>query len=481
MKKRRIWITLVVALLLAAGGGYLTYNRYFVLAEAPPEPTLETATVHRGDIVLTADGSGELLPATELALGLQASGVLAEVPVSVGEQVEAGDALARLDDTDAREAIADAELQVTQAEINLALAKNEAAAELAQANLDAAQADYDETAALAAHTGDQLTSARISLEQAIDALADAEEAYDAAWDPARDWELFDRRRSASLEAERERTEDSLRSAQDSLDVAQASYNLALIGIDESAVQDAQIKVTDAQVALANEPFELQQLELELAQAQANLEAAQRALEETTLVAPIAGTVVDVAAEVGESVSSGSIVVLADLENPQVRFWVEESDLSSIAVGNGVNVVFDALPDDVFPGEIVRVDPALVDVDGTLAVQTWAILDPAFQPKNLLSGMTVEVEVIAAEARDVPLVPVQALRELGSDQYAVFVVETGDELALRPVEIGLQDFVNAEVTSGLEAGEVVSIGETETADVSDEVPETDVPMGMPFVR
>ena len=128
------------------------------------------------------------------------------------------------------------------------------------------------------------------------------------------------------------------------------------------------------------------------------------------------------------------------------------------------------------------DPALVDVDGTLAVQAWAILDPASQPDDLLSGMTVEVEVVAGEARDVPLVPVQALRELGPDQYGVFVVKAGDELELRPVEIGLRDFVNAEVISGLEIGEVVSTGTTETADSSDEVSEFAPPAGgMPFIR
>jgi HlyD family secretion protein len=482
VKKRRVWIILVVALLLAAGGGYLTYARYFALAEEPQEATLETATVYQGDIVLTADGSGELLPAAELALGFQASGVLAEVTVEVGDRVQVGDVLARLDDTDAREAVADAELQVTQAEIDLALAKNEVDAGLAQANLDAAQADYRETLALAAHTGDQLTSARISLEQAQNGLVDAQETYDAAWDPARDWELFDRRRADALEAEREQAENALKDAQDNLEVAQASYNLALIGVDESATQDAEIKVAEAQVALANEPFELQQLELALAQTQANLEAAQRTLEEATLVAPLAGTVVEVTAEVGEAVSSVSIIVLADLDNSQICFWVEESDLSSVDVGNPVNVAFDALPDDVFPGEVVRVDPALVDVDGTLAVQAWAILDPASQPDDLLSGMTVEVEVVAGEARDVPLVPVQALRELGPDQYGVFVVKAGDELELRPVEIGLRDFVNAEVISGLEIGEVVSTGTTETADSSDEVSEFAPPAGgMPFIR
>jgi RND family efflux transporter MFP subunit len=455
MKKRKIWIILIVVLLLAIGGGYVAYTRYFALAltDELQEPTLQTATVYRGDVVLTADGSGNLLPTSEAALGFQTGGVLAEVLVEVGDQAEAGDVLARLDDADARQAVADAGIQVAQAESNLALVQNEADAGLAQANLDAAQTDYAEVASLAAHTGDQLTSARVALEQAVATLASAQEDYDQIWDP-----------------ERERTVSSLANAQYGLQVAQANYNLAVIGIDESTVQDAEIKVSNAQLALANEPIRLEQLELALAQAQLKLEAAQRALEQTTLVAPIDGTVVDVATVVGESVGTGSIINLADLETPLVRFWVEEADLVSVAVGNPVNVVFEALPDYTFTGEIVRVDPGLVEVDGTPAVQNWASVDLTSQPINLPPGMTAEVEIVAGEAKDVLLVPVQALRELGPDQCVVFVVNSGGELEMRPVEVGLKDYVNAEIVSGLELGEVVSTGTAESTGASGVAPE-----------
>jgi len=445
MKKRRTWIILVVALLLAAGGSYAAYDYFLAPPEASQEPALQTTTVYQGDIVLMAEGSGNLLPASELELAFQTGGVLAEVLVEVGDQVQAG------------------ETQVAQAEINLALAQNEADAGLAQANLDAAQLDYEEVAALTAHTGDQLTSARINLEQATTALADAQEAYDTAWDPARDWELEWNRTAARLEAEREATARALERAQDDLQVAQANYNLAVIGIDDSAVQDAEIKVANAQVALANEPIQLQQLELALIQAQLKLETAQRTLEQTMLIAPVDGTVMDIAAVVGESVGTGPFITLADLETPLVRFWVEETDLNSVAVGNPVNVVFEALPDYTFAGEIVRVDPALVTVENTPAVQIWASVDLTSQPVNLLSGMTAEIEIIAGEARGVLLVPVQALRELAPGQYAVFVVKPDGEMELRVVKVGLKDFVNAEILSGLELGDVVSTGTVESSD------------------
>ena len=89
------------------------------------------------------------------------------------------------------------------------------------------------------------------------------------------------------------------------------------------------------------------------------------------------------------------------------------------------------------------------------------MDLTSHPVNLLSGMTAEVEIIAGEAKGALLVPVQALRELAPGQYAVFVVKPDGELELRPVTVGLKDFANAEILSGLELGEVVSTGTVET--------------------
>jgi multidrug efflux pump subunit AcrA (membrane-fusion protein) len=155
--------------------------------------------------------------------------------------------------------------------------------------------------------------------------------------------------------------------------------------------------------------------------------------------------------------------VGNLDEPRVQFWVEESDLSSVSPGNAVSVVFEALPDLVFTGKIVSVDPALVDVDGTAAVQSYASLDPQAQPVDLLSGMNCDVEIVAGEALNAVLVPLEALRELGTDQYAVFVVLANGEQELRVVTVGLKDYVNAEILSGLEPGEVVSLGSAAETD------------------
>jgi len=311
--------------------------------------------------------------------------------------------------------------------------------------------------------------------------------------PDRDWEN-------NIEDTRESAADSLVKEQQDLEVAQANYDLNMINTTyadiqsakaqmmtaESALEDLQTapeeaEVTAAQIAVQQMTLVLEQAklnlsdvgdgktaatreaELALEQAQLNLATAQEDLDGTMLIAPFAGTVTAVNAEVGETVN-GTVVVLSDLVTPVVQFWVEESDLNSVAEGHAVRIVFEALPDYTYEGEIYQVDPVLVTVSNTPAVQIWATIDTTAHPVNLLGDMNVEVEIVAGEALNALLVPVQALRQMG-DQYTLFVVGADGELEMRIVEVGLMDFVNAEIISGVEMGEVVSLGETTTTSSS----------------
>ena len=461
MKKRRTWIILIVVLLLAAGGGYVVYTRYFALAlaEEPQEPTLQTATVYRGDIVITADGSGELVPAAEVELAFRTNGVLGEVLVEVGDQVQEDDVLARLETDDLERALANADVEVELAQLDLAdvregptdaeLADASAALRGAQAELelarDACDATIDSTfdGAVDTRTGEyywyrnHYWTQKQAFEEgkigqsdhdhAMNALISAEGRMNAAINRAL--------------AEEAQAENRVDQAQES--VYQAWENLQLLQSEP---------LTDT---LARAELEVDQALLAREQALVNLEAAQ-------LYAPFDGTVMDVAATAGKQVGTSTpILTLADLEEPLVCFWVEEADMSSVTVGNLVNIVFEAWPDEPFAGEIVRVDPVLVTVDRTPAVQSWARVGLSDQQEvNLISGMTAEVEVVAAETRNALLVPVEALREVSSGQYAVFVVGPDGELEMRSVVVGLMDYTNAEILDGLELGEVVSVGEAQ---------------------
>jgi multidrug efflux pump subunit AcrA (membrane-fusion protein) len=258
--------------------------------------------------------------------------------------------------------------------------------------------------------------------------------------------------------------------------AQTALENAKTGPTDSEITTARIAVQQAEVSLAQAKLDLDtarknltdldttQAELSLTQARDQIESAQKALEETTLTAPISGVVTAVSGQVGEAVASGSFITLADLDQPRIEFWIEESELKNVAIGNTISIVFTAFPDLTYTGKIVTVEPLLVTVGNTPAVQAWASIDLTSHPISLLGNMNADIEVVAAEAKNVPLVPVTALRQVSADQYAVFVVQADGQLELRPVVVGIKDYVNAEIRSGLQPGEVVSLGQKQSTTV-----------------
>ena len=132
-RKKWFWIVLIV-LVVAGGGGYVAYANGLIPWLGPqgsdePETTLQTGTVTVGNLSITADGSGTLVPSSTVELSFGATGEVLELLVEVGDQVQAGDVLAWIDDTDARNAVAEAELKVLEAEEALESAQDTAALE----------------------------------------------------------------------------------------------------------------------------------------------------------------------------------------------------------------------------------------------------------------------------------------------------------------------------------------------------------------
>ncbi len=448
-----IVVALAIVVLLAAGGGsYYYYTQRQQAQTASNEETVQTATVRRGNLVVAASGTGTLVPNAQLDVSFSSGGRLKEVLVEVGDKVQAGDVLARLDDTDAQSQVAQAKINMRLAELQLAaLTGTPDASELAAAQYQLSSAQDALQDLLNGPSAEEITIAQADLATAEKTLQQAQSAYDSvSWRP--DAALS----SQALE---------LWSATAAYDKAKANYDLAMAPASAEEIASARASVAQAQSNLdslrsGGTSEELETAQLNVEQAQLNVDSAQRALDETTLTAPVSGTVTTVAASAGEAVGTSAMVTLADVSQPLVDFYLDETDLELIAVGHEVQVTFDALPDTVFSGHVVRVDPALVQVEGAPAVEALARLEPDEQQSGVLAslpmGLGGTVEVIAGKAENVLLVPVEALRELAPGQYAVFVMVDG-ELQMRQVEVGLQDYSYAEITSGLQQGDQVSTG------------------------
>lgn len=435
-----IIVVLVVLVAIATG----VYFAWPAADTEAAEPAVQTAKVRTGDLVVTASGAGTVVPASEVDLGFRSSGVMSVLNVSVGDEVTSADVLARLESN----LQAEADFQ------SLFSSEGVAQAELALADAQTA-----------------LDDAILDLKYALGPTAYY---WDAQLKQAQGT-------LSSLNADTAASTEQKAEAQNAIDQARRKYDYALELYIRSLEEDG-VYVTDADITLARANLEsarvaLQdaQTALEIVQAgpaaltqplaalgpqTAKLEQARLAVESTRLTAPFDGTVTSLDAVVGQTVGTSPILSIATTQDLRVRFYLDETDVDKVAVGNRVTFTFDAYPDQPMEGEVVSIEPTLQTVDGTPVVVVWAKL-PLETESVILSGMTVDVEVIAGEARGALLVPIQALRELSPGSYAVFVVGEDGQLKLTPVEVGLRDYANAEILSGLKAGDVVSTGTVET--------------------
>ena len=87
----------MLALLLTAGWYY--YNKVNVSAQSISNSGEQTEIVRRGDLTVSASGTGTLVAQTEASFGFDTAGQVTQVNVKIGDQVEEGQALAQLDDT----------------------------------------------------------------------------------------------------------------------------------------------------------------------------------------------------------------------------------------------------------------------------------------------------------------------------------------------------------------------------------------------
>lgn len=454
LKKKSFWIILFVIIVIA-GGGYYYYSTQIMPAEAAEieEPAMQTAVARQGDLTIFASGAGQVVPASEIDLGFGESGTLIELNVAVGDKVEAGEVLAQLQTKDSVESIeasiADAELAVLKAQnaldnlyANAEIARTQALSDIAKYAQQVRDAQYqlENYNIPVSHQG-------LDAIEALDLMRAELDAASAAFEPYRYYPSTDDTREDLLEA---------------LNNAQYNYDSAVKRLDYEYV----LEVAEANLDKARQeydeytegpsPSEVELAKAELSNTEAKLALAKEAQAVIDLVTPTDGTVMVVSATGGEVIGTTAIITLANLEQSLLDVYLDETDLDKVANGYAADIVFDALPDKTFTGKVIAVNPSLETISGVQAIKITVLMDEEGLEVTLPVGLNASVDIIAGRAENAVLVPVEALRELGPDEYAVFVVEDG-EPKLRVVEVGLVDITSAEILSGLQAGEIVTTG------------------------
>jgi cobalt-zinc-cadmium efflux system membrane fusion protein len=172
----------------------------------------------------------------------------------------------------------------------------------------------------------------------------------------------------------------------------------------------------------------------------------------TITAPIAGSVIELAAAPGAFWNDLNAVLMtvADLSTVWVTANVPEKDTAFVAKGQAVDVVFGAYPSDVFKGEVLFVSDIL-DADTRRTKVRIAFQNPDIRLKpNMFANVS-----FFTPKRTMPVVPTMSL-VLKDDTDQVFVEVEPWIFEARPVEIGFQQGDVSIVESGLKAGDRIVV-------------------------
>ncbi len=193
--------------------------------------------------------------------------------------------------------------------------------------------------------------------------------------------------------------------------------------------------------------------------QASLEVARATLAKTVLVAPFDGVVLDVRTDVGEWITPSPPGVLippvVDVIDPgslYVEAPIDEADAAKISVGLPVRITLDAFRGRTFPGRLTYISSY---VQTTEAQNRTLTVEAEFQggdlPRNLLPGLSADVEILLEAHDDVVRIPSYAVLE-GNRA----LVDRGDRLVSVPITVGLSNWQWTEVRSGLLPGDRVVV-------------------------
>lgn len=339
-------------------------------------------------IVETAQASGKVSGGSDIAISFQRAGQIASLPVKTGDKVSQGQVLASLNMDELKNQRLRQESSYSQAVLNLSRLK---ALDLPQARQRESQA-----AGEAAYKASILEKQR---------------------------QLYQQGGLSEIEYQRIKKESN-----------QAAADLEIARQERAILQSNTIPQGELSVKIARES--LAGIDLELAQ--------------STVKAPLAGTIVEKSANAGEFVQAGQVVcrLIPSSGSTEIEVQADERAFDRIKSGQKATVVTDALPGRVFSAQVSKVSPTVDAERGTFEVTLT--ISPAVEemPPNL----AVRVEIETGTAHQGLAIEQQFLGQDSGGAY-VWIAENG--LAQRQ-EVSAQDLGNGyfEIISGLQPGMTV---------------------------
>jgi HlyD family secretion protein len=395
----------------------LVHRKSAVAATLPDDTYVQT--VARGDLTRQVTAAGTVASNLDVDIRCRASGEVIELPFDIGDHVKKGQVLLKLDPAD--EIVALRQATVTMVEDRSKL-------EVARKTVEMGSLDL-----------------KIGTDKAAaDAGAQQLKAENARRKADRQRQLLERKLASPEQYEQAES-----------DAAQAEddYQEAVVAQRELESQAVSLDVKREQVKQAEQQVQLDQVAVD----NANLQ-----LQYTTVVSPLDGVVSDLETQMGALISSSlstvggtPVMTVSDLSRIFVLASVDESDIGGVKLGQECHITADAFPRREFSGKVVRIAPQGLN---TRNVVTFEVkIEVTDEDKALLRPeMTANVQIVAERRHDAVLAPMLSLSDGDDGQTRVTIVKDNNATEDRVVQVGIDDGDNAEILSGLAAGEKILV-------------------------
>lgn len=247
---------------------------------------------------------------------------------------------------------------------------------------------------------------------------------------------------------------------------------------------------------------LEKMENALVLAQAELAVVEAQIRETTLAvstdttnlgytritSPLDGIVVAVPVEEGQTVnavqSAPTIAQIADLGRMEIKIEISEGDITLVKSGMKLSYTLLGEPDISRESILTSLDPGHTTLsDGSYKSTTTASSGSTTTTENavyyygkanidnidghLRIGMTVQTEIVVAQAENALLVPLMAVKKDAQGVKTVQVLNAEGKVVSKTVQTGMSDGVSIEIKDGLQLGEKVIHGSLSQAEIAEQ--------------
>ncbi len=241
--------------------------------------------------------------------------------------------------------------------------------------------------------------------------------------------------------------------------AQAAGTVTSINVQEGS----EVAKDDIILGLSGDDLteSIQSASESLRSAEISMQNLQDAMNNYTITAPISGTIIEKDAKAGDAVKAGdTLCIVYDLSYLEMNINVDELQISSISVGQKVQITADAVPDKTYVGTVTRVSMKGASNGGTTTYPVSIRIDDT---DGLRPGMNANAEIVVAKADNALVVPNAAVvrgsyvlvtKDSPSAANADTAMEAPEGFVYVPVKTGVSDDDYTQIVSGIQEGDTI---------------------------